>query len=164
LDDEKNKREKEANEIGINLHIWKKKEIENYLISSSAIQRIIELKGIKKEDCNEADINLKLDEIAENYKEDVIGNYANEIQRNNKKLQVSTAFKRAKLLVDETWNDDKLSLVSGKLVITELNKWLKSEFDVAISTNHLAQEINVAELDSEMIGIIKRIELNESFE
>ncbi len=164
LEDEKSKRNNEANEIGINLHIWQKKEIENYLLSSTAIQRIIELKGVKEKDCNESDISRELDKIAEEMKEDVIGFYANEIQRNDKKLQAATAFKRAKQLIEETWSDDKLSLVSGKLVLTELNKWLKSEFDVAISNNHLAQEINLAELDSEMISVIKRIELNESFD
>lgn len=162
LENEIIQRKKEASDIGINLHVWNKKEIENYLLSPTAIQRILELKGVTSLQCSSDMINEKLDELAEELKEEVILNYANEIQRNDKKLQAATAFKRAKEMINSDWVN-KISLIPGKLVLTELNKWLKSNFDVAISTNHLAQEINVDELDSEIISIIKRIELNETF-
>src|SRR5690606_25999111 len=148
-----NKRKSEAKEIDINLHIWKKKEIENYLLSANAIHRILILKGVEEKVCDSDRVALILDQIAESLKDDVIANYANEIQRNDKKLQAGTAYKRAKQFVDEKWSD-KLSLIPGKTALTELNKILKEQFDVAISINHLAQEINISELDSEIIEII----------
>lgn len=163
LEDEINKRKTEAKDIDINLHIWKKKEIENYLLSSNAIHRILILKGVDEKVCDSERVSLILDQIAESLKDDVIANYANEIQRNDKKLQAGTAYKRAKQFVDEKWID-KLSLIPGKTALTELNKKLKELFKVAISVNHLAQEINISELDSEIIEIIKRIEKNEVFE
>lgn len=104
LDEEKKQRKKEAKNIGIYLHIWKKKEIENYLLSPTAIQRILKLKGVQEKDCNASDIKDKLNEIAEEIKEEVILNYANEIQRNDKKLQAATAFKRAKEIIKDDWN------------------------------------------------------------
>jgi hypothetical protein len=163
LENEINKRKSEAKDIDINLHIWKKKEIENYLLSANAIHRILILKGVDEKVCDSERVSLILDQIAESLKDDVIANYANEIQRNDKKLQAGTAYKRAKQYVDEKWSD-KLSLIPGKTALTELNKILKEQFDVAISVNHLAQEINISELDSEIIAIIKRIEKNEIFE
>jgi predicted ATP-dependent endonuclease of OLD family len=163
LADEQSKRKDEAKEIGINLHIWDKKEIENYLLSPQAMHRILMKKGVSSEICSIELIDEKLNEIAEKMKDDVIASYTSEFQNENRKIQAGTAFKKAKELVDKGWND-KLSLISGKVVITELNKWFNNEFKESLSLNYLAQEIRIDELDSEFINVIKHIEKNESFE
>lgn len=163
LIDEKTKRKEEANENGINLHIWNKKEIENYLLSPKAIHRILIKKGVSKKNCTLELVEAKLNEIAESLKDDVIASYTSEFQNENRKIQAGTAFKKAKELVDKGWSD-KLSLISGKIAISELNKWFNGEYKEAVSLNHLAQEIKLDELDSEFINLIKHIEKNESFE
>lgn len=163
LEEEKTKRKEEAKENGINLHIWKKKEIENYLLSPQAIFRILIKKGISNKNCRVELIETKLNEIADSMKDEVIACYTSEFQNKNRKLQAGTAFKKAKELVDNRW-EDKLSLISGKITITEINKWLNEEYKESISVNHLAQEIRLDELDSEFINVIRNIEKNIAFE
>jgi predicted ATP-dependent endonuclease of OLD family len=163
LEAEKQSRRAEAKERQISLHIWTKKEIENYLLQPAAIFRAATKIGTSKSLTLEQ-IAGKLEMIADEMRDDVVGNYANEIQRADKKIQAGDAYKQAAVMIKEKWNAEKLNLVSGKELIKRLNNWLMSEYKVSIGIHHLAKEIRQDEMDAELIKVVSCIEKNEPFE
>ena len=69
-------RMKEAENMGVNLKVWSKKEIENYLISPSAILRILQRKTRTTKPLTLRIIEKKLDTIAEGMKTEITDKFA----------------------------------------------------------------------------------------
>ncbi|MBN8567359.1 MAG: AAA family ATPase [Flavobacteriales bacterium] len=158
-DIEKEARINEAKKIGVNLHIWKKKEIENYLLSAHAIARILVNKNRTNNQVSVKIISEKLDEITEEMKTDFTDKISDEIQAKNRKLQPSTVNKQAREKVDEMWGQ-KLDVLSGKEILSRFNNWSMKHFKVSITTNTLASELSIDEIPNEMYNIIESIEKN----
>lgn len=157
-------RNDQAKKKNVNLHIWKRKEIENYLIVPKAITRIInESKEIHIEESKIASI---VDGIIENLKSDVVNCYTDELfvqyRREKKEIMPSTVSKEAKKYINSIW-DRKIEIVSGKEVIRRLNDFLEKEFNISFSTKRLALELRKNEIDEELKVIITKIENNKEF-
>jgi len=155
-------RTKEAQSMGILLHIWKKKEIENYLLSPAAIYRIIKRNKRTSQALTLQIVIDKLDEIGESMKTGITDKFANELQSKNRKWQPSTANQKAREKVETLWKE-KLDVVSGKEVLNNLNNWCNREFKTSVSTNGLARELTSDEMPDEMKVVISAIENNREF-
>lgn len=156
-EEEKNQRYDEAKKHDINLHIWEKKEIENYLIVPTAIYRYI-TKNIRKGKLELDDIIKFLNELSESCKQEIIGNIATEIHNQDRKLAIKTAYNTAREKVEKLWVNKKYSLLPGNYIIKKISNWSKDNYGVSISKLSLAREIKKQELDNEMKLIISKIE------
>src|SRR5579884_1757319 len=147
------KRLKIAKAEGIQLHIWKRKEIENYLLVPSAISRAIEKSGIKKgSTVSEEDVSRKLEQIADDLRMDVINCIANEFFEEDRKSGFPGANGQALEKVEKAWKtvDGKLALVPGKEVIHRLAEWANKNFGVSLNAVKLAKELTRSEIDEEI--------------
>lgn len=156
---EKETRINEAKKIGINLHIWQKKEIENYLLSTHAIARILVSKNKSNNQVSVKIISEKLNEITEGMKIDFTDKISDEIQSKDRKLQASTANKQAREKVDEIWAK-KMDVLSGKEILNKFNNWSMKHYKTSLTTNTLASELTIDEIPNEMFNIIEAIEKN----
>lgn len=156
-DEVKDLRKKQAKDINISLHIWSKKEIENYLLIPTAIYRIILKKTKNPRVLSLNDIKNKIDEIAESMKLDLIDKVASEIQSNNKNWNISTINKAAREKVDQMWRN-KLNYLSGKEIIKRLNTWLIESYKASLTAVTLAKELKNDEIDEELRNVISAIE------
>jgi energy-coupling factor transporter ATP-binding protein EcfA2 len=155
----------EADKKGIRLKIWNKKELENYLLVPSAISRLLGKLGRgRKNYPDEVATRSKLEEIAENLKDTVIGGIADEIPRATG-MSASTAYNVARTKVAETWNtfNGKMTLISGKEALTALNRWCQDNFKISFTTVRLASELRLNEIDPEVQNFLSAIEFNEAF-
>lgn len=150
----------EAKSLGIILHIWERKEIENYLFSPTAIHRIIKQNKRTSQPLSIQIIENKLDEITESMKTEITDKFADEIQSNNIKWKPSTINQKAREKVDFLWHN-KMNVVSGKELLNKFNNWLNSEYKTSLSVNRLARELKREEIPPEMIKVITAIEKNE---
>jgi energy-coupling factor transporter ATP-binding protein EcfA2 len=151
-------RYKDAKAKHVNLHIWRKKEIENYLLVPSALLRII-VRG--KRSTKSVSIEIlgnKLHDIAEQFKEEVTDNYANQIHRLNKGYESGAAHKEARKIIAQLWKRDQLSIVSGKEMVKRLSEWSQTEYGVAFSANAIAAELTIDEIDDEIKSVVSAIE------
>ncbi|WP_431424817.1 ATP-dependent nuclease [Bacteroides hominis] len=162
--DEIDTRYLEASKNCICLKIWKKKEIENYLINPETIKRLI-YKGTGK-DVNIHLIEEKIDSIIENLKTDyldlLMDNIHKESRLSGKTIEPSTARKKALVQLEEAWKD-KYSIISGKNIIKQINNWVNLEYKISINSNKIAQEMNFDEIPKELKNVITKIENNEKW-
>ncbi len=161
--EEKKERISESKNQGINLHIWQKKEIENYLICPAAIFRLINNKK-KANVLTEDEIHNKLVEIAESLKDDVIDSFATEIQYKDNSKSTKTVNQEARQYVNSNWGLNKLSLIPGKKAISTLCNWIADTYKVSISRFAIAREIKDLEMDEELKYVIHKIEARNDFD
>ncbi len=152
-DEEIKTRQEEAIKIKVNLHIWKKKEIENYLIVPTAILRILKTEGKKASHLTVADIETIVSIKAKEMQDDLIDKLADGIQNFSRKQKVSSARKIAKSKIDKLENR-----VCGKDLISSISKWAQDNFKVSLSPIKLAAYLQTAEIESELKDVIQAIE------
>jgi len=153
LEEDKKARYKEAEKHAINLHIWKKKEIENYLIKSPLIQRVIQ-KENSESNISIEEIENIINDIAENMKQNIIDDYATEISNKDKSLAIKTVNERAR-------NKNKLDIVPGKKLISALSKWSQDKYNVSFNSFKLARMLLKNEIDIEIAELLTMIESNK---
>ncbi len=163
-EEEINSRKDEAQKNGISLKIWKRKEIENYLIEPKAIKRIID-----RESGDTIDIGMietKIDSIIESLKDEYLDLLMDKIhiesRRTGKFIEPSTARKKALSELEISWND-KYSIVSGKSLIKKISNWTNDDFNVSLNSNKLAQELTINEIPTELKDVIMCIENKKEF-
>jgi predicted ATPase len=159
-------RYEDAKKRGINLHIWRKKEIENYLLVPSAVHRIVRSRctGTIKAPVIQ-DIEGKMLQIAEEMKDSIIDRYAEEFHLANRSWSVSTANAKARDLVAQNWTTAReiVSVVPGKQFLSRLSEWTQREFNTSLSSNRLARELLSTEIDGEMKAVLTAIEDHSQF-
>ncbi|MGH9521415.1 MAG: hypothetical protein ACRD3E_02650 [Terriglobales bacterium] len=165
--EQKRARREEAAKKSIRLMVWTKKEIENYLLVPAAIQRLISSRA-KSAGPSLDDVEKALDRFAEELKESVEFSICEQILVNKKaqgpwKREFLEELEAAKKFVQENWEtlDARLSIVSGKAVLSKLSKWAQDEFNVNINASSLAVALRPAELPRDVRAFLYAFENNE---
>jgi len=164
--DEISERQTQAEARNVQLHIWSRKEIENFLLSASLIRRVLADSVSRRTAApDEEEVESKLREIAETLRDEVILNLASEVQARERKLSVSSAINQAKervnLIIKQEGN--LISRIPGKTTISLLSQWSQAEFGVSLSAQKLARNIQRSELPIEVEEVISAIENSELF-
>jgi hypothetical protein len=159
-------RMKDAKDRGVQLHIWKRKEIENYLLVPQAIQRLLARSIVKnKTPPTLEDIIAQLDVIAQNLKDEVLDSLASAIQHRNRGMDAGTANKKARERIEQLWQtaDGRLSIISGKSALSALSQWGNHNFGASFSSLRVASELRSDEIDAEVKAVVSSIEEVEPF-
>lgn len=159
-------RYKEAKQRNISLHIWKRKELENYLLVPDAIQRAIQTQLTEAGACPSVTcVMAKLGEIAEDLKQDVVDCLATHIHNADRKLSVTTANQKAREIVANRWGtlDDRLGIIPGKEALSRISRWVQDEYGVSVSGLLIAHLMTSADLNEEMQKVLSAIEECEPF-
>lgn len=164
--DEIRTRKSQAKSKDVELHIWKQKEIENYLLIPSAIQRLIAKKCKKRTHCPTViDVTNKLKECALTMEDTIFDAISAELLGQNRSLGASGANKEARkiIMAKKIKKDGFLNLVSGKKLISDLSNWSQGEFGVSFNAISIAKEVLLKEVSNEMVAVITAIEHCNSF-
>lgn len=156
----------EAKQRGISLHIWHQKELENYLLVPSAIHRAICVQlvdGIVGPSVE--DVETKLNEIAEDFRQEVVDCLATHIHSADRKLSVSTANQGARDIVASCWKspENRYGIIPGKEAVSRISRWVQQEFKVTVSGLLIAHHMSSMELQREMVDVLSAIEECEPF-
>lgn len=153
-------RQKEANARGINLHVWKRKELENYFLIPEAILRVIN-DGISadQELATLQEIQSRMDSFADEMKDATFDAIAEYFQLADKGAGAAAANRRARARVDEAWANPsgKLTLVSGKGLLSRMSQWSQGSRGVSISLGAIARSIQPGEVDNEVVDVVRAI-------
>jgi predicted ATP-dependent endonuclease of OLD family len=163
LDDQIKERYSEAKSNKLNLHIWKRKEIENYLLVPPTICRIIERENRTENPISLQIFNEALTTIIEELKLDIIDNFATEISSKDKSKAPKTFMKEARELFQAKFDNDFLAPIPGKTVISKLSEWTNKNYKVNLNPFKIAREIGKFEIPKEIVDVITVIENKSDF-
>jgi energy-coupling factor transporter ATP-binding protein EcfA2 len=164
--DEINERYEEAEARQVQLHIWRRKEIENYLLVPAAIQRIIACStNLSRAAPSSEDVEKEMFQLAGQLHDEVFDAVAHEFQTRDRAGGTSKANRKARAVVDINWESlaARLQLVSGKTLLSSMSKWAQEQFSVSFGPSRVASEIRLNELDGEVSGVIRSIEYGRRF-
>lgn len=159
-----NARYDEARARGIHLHIWSRKEVENYLIQPRVIRRMIAARLQGREPPNEEEIIAKVLSICELERDDVTQGVAAEIMSEDRRIGAG-AFKLAQQRVALLWNkpQTRVAAVSGKKILARLSEWSQCEHGVALGASALCRKFTKSDLHPEVVTVLESIEGNAAF-
>ena len=163
---QKRKRLEEAMERNIRLKIWDRKEVENYLLVPGAIVRVLQQRNPPADAIRPTaeGIANQIELIADAMRNDTTSAIAEQIKESDRRLSTKTTFDLAIQRVERAWEstEGKLSVVSGKAVLSKLNEWLQQNFGMSFTNRKLASELTLQEIGAEMRAFLEAFENNES--
>ncbi len=159
--EEREKRMKEAVIAGVHLHIWSNKEIENYFLAPIIIQRAIQSRIQKRKKApTEEEIDEVLGNIIEGQKDIVFDALSTEILARERGLGAGGANKKAREQIEKAWKTikGKISIVSGKEVLSQLSKWSQEKYSVSLNASIVARNMTADEIPKELFNVVAAIE------
>ena len=163
-DEEHQEIKSEAKKHGLNLHIWRQKEIENYVLNPETISRFICARTSKKGPTSEK-IRTQIEKICDTMLDDVFDEISNEIHKRDRASGVNSANKKARNIIkDASTFEAKLSLCSGKKVSSAISAWAQKSFGVSFGALTIARQMHFGELSDEIVKIVGCIEKSEPFD
>lgn len=159
-------RKSEANAKNIQLHIWRKKEIENYLLCPAAIERILNRLNQTSRWPTVDEIKEILLQLAEEQTDNIHDSLANEYLVEDRQRGLTNANRKARERIEHAKNTELglLSIASGKKLISDFSGWLQDNYGYSISPVAIAKEMNINEIDQEIVSVISAIENGENFD
>jgi hypothetical protein len=159
------KRLKTAKNEEIELHIWKQKEIENYLLIPTAIRRVLAKAPTRTGLPTEEKIIEKLESIAEELRNDTQSAMAKEFYDEKRELGFDGANRLALDQIDKSWKtfEGKMTVISGKRAISLLSDWCNTNFRASLNSAKIAKELSPSEISPEIQNVLEAIQDGTSF-
>jgi predicted ATPase len=154
----------EAEVKAVQLHVWKRKEIENYLISAAAIHRLLKMR-LGDTAPAVADIERIIGQFCEDMKDEVFENYVEEYVRRKRPKSTAEAVRYARTRIDRCWDSlsGKIGVVSGKNLLSRLSGWGQNSFGISMGVSSILRILERSDLANELVAVMDAIENNAHF-
>lgn len=144
---------RDARSRGLNIHIWERKEIENYLIVAPAIARFI----CWKNQCLNfsiisGEIEEAIDTICNKMKHKLALLTAQERKKKDKKAEYITLTLETEAEIEKVWNnrENRIRLIPGKELLKALSASCKQKYNVSFSALQIASVMQAEEIAQEI--------------
>ena len=126
-DEEIEKRYDQASERGVELHIWERKELENYLLNPISISRFIS-RRVSGVGPIQNQIEEVMKQIAESLRDEALDGFATEVLAQERGLGAGGANRKARSILNEreTHNGNLIPVVSGKKILSKISHGLRN--------------------------------------
>jgi predicted ATP-dependent endonuclease of OLD family len=154
-------RVQEASKKDIKIHIWRKKEMENYFLTPTTVQRIVSREMRKDVEIPSVEyIDSIINVVVDGMKGETVDNISTCIQQSDRKLVAGTAHRMARQKVESLWGteDGQRSIVCGKDVISRLSEWAQQNYGVTLNGERILKNMTYQEIDQELKQVITAIE------
>ena len=151
-----NKRQDDARKRKMNLHIWKRNEIDNYAINTNVICRYLEATSLDKRVLRQTVVD-KVFEIIKTMKDEVFSSIASGLNNDNR-INPMGALDETDLRLDEPFD-----IISGKRFFGLLSEWTNESFGVSISARQVIPYFHSSEVPPEVKNVIDSIMQGGSF-
>jgi len=151
----------EAERKGIQLHVWSRKEIENYLLVPDAISRLINSRLTPRQrHVKPSTIVAQIDAICEGLKYQVVEALGTEFHNDIHGASFTAAKRSAEGITVEAWKsrDGRWGLVSGKEILSRLSAWAQVSRGVAFGAGGLLRALSAGEVPAEVAELVRAID------
>ena len=156
-------RYQQAVDRGVRLHIWKRKEIENYLLDAGVIHRVI---AGRMPGCTLSieQVEARMLQEAEALKNNVLDAMADAYLALARDGAAGNANRKARARVDEAWRTKagRLAIVSGKDLVSRMSAWVQETMGVSFGAGTLASAMFAHEVPQELAAVVRSIESRAS--
>jgi hypothetical protein len=152
----------EATEKHVQLHIWRKKELENYFLVPAAIKRLLRRQPTPSDD----EVLSEIDRIACTLKTELIDNLATAFQEEQRRdLTAKTANEKAREEISARLAGGlKLrDVVSGKELLSKLSAVAQTRWGASLSAMSVARQMRPEEVEEEVVLVLEAIEAGRTF-
>lgn len=151
FDDEIERCMQKAEGSGLILHIWNKKEIENYIVTPSIIFQASKLPESKREE-----LYAGLSSVAQGFYDDLLDSYAQKHSELNRGQELKTHNEAARKYLQSKWVslEQKMAMISGKDLKKAVFAFLTEKYGISLRINDLINAITHENIDSEMIEVL----------
>lgn len=152
---------KEAEGEHLTLHVWSKKEIENYLINPQILYKLIP---------NSAEITypeflIEFEKLVDMEKESVFDSYATQYRvdckffQSDQQWDVATCNRKAREYLSKRWNslDNKLALIGGKEFLGKIRNYFQENYKVSFSNKKIIDSCPVEMIPEEIKDVLNVI-------
>lgn len=152
------------------VHIHGRKEIENFLLVPSVLERAVRLRlEDRRKRTGEArpfedDLRSVLSQISETMRIDVQSKLVTQYTRFQRTLRrgvdESTLMTEAIAVFERDWADleSRLRIVPGKDVFAKLNQYLMDRYEISLSIGAVVRAFAISEIPPEMVELVKEID------
>jgi hypothetical protein len=153
-------RHNDARSRNVQLHIWTKKEVENYAVVPAAISRLVRKKQKQGLGPTPNDVADEIDRICEAARVATTAALTDAYFSINKGAGSGTAATMAIKRLNSAWKirETKWALVSGKEVISSLSRWSQQQWNVSFNAETIARAMVIGEVDQEVKCVLGCIE------
>jgi hypothetical protein len=153
-------RNADARRRDVQLHIWSRKEIENFLLIPSVISRLIGSRTTDGRAPSPEQVEEKLHELAAQFENEVIDNFGNEYLAEDRAAGFQAANRKARARVNECWERDGHidAIAPGKKLLSGLSQWTSEEFQVSFGIGAILHHLRRSEVPEEIGKVIVAIE------
>jgi hypothetical protein len=164
-DEEITDRLHDADTKRIQLHIWKQKEIENYILIPEAVARAIGAGQPVGRRPEPEELRECIETIADTFKDEVIDGLVEARIQRNRRLTYKSVIGPVREYVEEHWTsfEGKRAIVPGKKVVSRLFESIQREFGVSVTQGGVARALRRTEVSDEMKAVVDAIEHNREF-
>lgn len=140
-----------AEESHLYLHVWEKKEIENYVLTPQSIFR---LTGQPQETYSA--FREALSEELEQLKDQTLGGFLDQLDRNMRGKSSKIKCQKATAELEKHWKtlEDRLAVCNGKDLISCINRWIECRYHQKSSRKKLLDALTPDDICDEMKNII----------
>lgn len=150
---------------GVGVHVWKRKELENYFLVPNVIRTAIiaeaRRRGGNQPSLELAEVENRLLEITDTYRDYVSGQLLGRLWAERRATREDAAATATSFLRDfqAKWEspDFRIARVPGKDVLSDLSRWSQATFRVSLSADRLIRNMQPQEVDPEITGTLARI-------
>ena len=158
----------EAAQKHVELHIWERKEIENYLLSPRAIVAALRRASLNPEAVPEEHrIREALERVCNDLRVETEDAISTHLQgtAGRTRLTAATANQQARARVAASWGtlEEKLRLVSGKSAVSRLSEWSQTTLNLSLSLPKISAALRPDDLPPEVFGVVRAIQTNSPF-
>lgn len=143
----------------LELHVWGRKEIENYLLVPEAISRLISERSGNVA-VGPGDVVAELERVFHDLRTEVTSAMVDVLHASDKSAGPGAAFKRASGICDSAYAtaSGRMAIVSGKEVLSRMSAWSQRIAGVSFSPVAIARELRPNEVPSELQNVLTAIE------
>lgn len=149
----------DAESRSVEVHIWKRKEIENYALEPTTISRFIKERSTLQYPTPE-NIADRISAFADELENECIDALATEFFHENRSRGISggNSAARARVRKVRELDGSLKNLISGKALVSKLSGWSQDEFGVSFSASSLFRGMRPDEVPSELREVVTRLE------
>jgi len=145
----------------IHWHVWRRAEIENYLLHRPALVRLVS-SGDSQRTIDEALLEQELDRLVEssrNSANDRLVQALDEVRkRESRSWDAATMARMAREYLDEHWEANRVALADAKdVVLPGIKRWLQEHGAGQFSDRRLAETLTADDLPDEVHELAKRL-------